>query len=191
MSVRSFYDICDHSKILPTRLLAKVDTLSDKYDLMQQDFRESRDPDERHAICVMAASTLYGDLVRSFERICRISLACERAEGRYPDSLYLKKDLNGGSPIKFPPVHLKVATKSQDMIWLEFKNETRGILVEVTEFARGGYYREIVLTEPLGLATIEEIFKKFRNINSLRPRRTEIDMGILPREKFEAPFMNW
>ncbi len=98
-------------------------------------------------------------------------------------------DLNGGSPIKFPPVHLKVA-KSQDMIWLEFKNETRGILVEVTEFARGGYYREIVLTEPLGLATIEEIFKKFRNINSLRPRRTEIDMGILSREKFEAPFMN-
>jgi hypothetical protein len=190
MSVRSFYDICDRSKILPTRLLAKVDTLSDKYDLMQQDFRESRDPDERHAICVMAASTLYGDLVRSFERICRISLACDRAEGRYPNSLNLKMDLNGGSPIKFPPVHLKVATKSQDMIWLEFKNETRGILVEVTEFARGGYYREIVLTEPLGLATIEEIFKKFRNINSLRPRRTEIDMGILPREKFEAPFMN-
>ena len=190
MSVRSFYDICDHSKIAPTRLLAKVDTLSDKYDLMQQDFRESRDPDERHAICVMAASTLYGDLVRSFERICRISLACERAEGRYPDSLYLKKNLNGGSPIKFPPVHLKVATKSQDMIWLEFKNETRGILVEVTEFSRGGYYREVVFTKPLGLATIEEIFKKMRNINSLRPRRTEVDLRILPREKFEAASFN-
>lgn len=186
MSVRSFYEICDHSRIAPTRLLAKVDTLSDKYDLMQRDFRESRDPDERHAICVLAASTLYGDIVRSFERVCRISLACDRAEGKYPDLLYLKKDLNGGSPMNFPPVHLKVATKSQDMIWLEFKNETRGILVEVTEFARGGYYREVVFTQPLGLATIEEIFKKFRNINSLRPRRTEVDMSILPREKFEA-----
>ncbi len=186
MSFRSFYDICDHSRIAPTRLLAKVDTLSNKYDLMQQDFRESRDPDERHAICVLAASTLYGDLVRSFERICRISLACDRAEGKYPDSLYLKKDLNGGSPMNFPPVHLKVATKSQDMIWLEFKNETRGILVEVTEFSRGGYYREVVFTKPLGLATIEEIFKKFRNINSLRPRRTEVDLSIIPRESFAA-----
>lgn len=186
MSVRSFYEICDHSRIAPTRLLAKVDTLSDKYDLMQQDFRESRDPDERHAICVLAASTLYGDIVRSFERVCRISLACDRAEGKYPDLLYLNKDLNGGSPMNFPPVRLRVATKSQDMIWLDFKNETRGILVEVTEFSRGGYYREVVFTKPLGLATIEEIFKKLRNINSLRPRRTEVDMSIIPRESFAA-----
>ncbi len=193
MSFRSFYDICDEAKIAPTRLLAKIDTLSDKYDLMQQDYRESRDPDERHAICVNAASTLYGDLVRSFERVCRISLACDRAEGGYPDSLFLKKDLNGGRPIEFPPVHLRAATKSQDMIWLAFKEETKGVIVEVTEISRNGYHRKIVLTEPLGLATIEQIFKKFRNINSRRPQKSEaqkVQEGVISRENFNAGFIH-
>jgi len=183
MSFRSFYDICDQSKIAPTRLIAKIEALTDKYDLMQQDYRESRDPDKRHAICVKAASTLYGDLGASFKRITRSTLDCHRALGGYPDLLRMKKDLNGGNPIDFPPARLQFSTESQDMIWIGFKEETRGIILEVSEFTRDGRQSEVVFTEPLGLAIIEEIYKKFRNINSRRPRETALDRRRIPIEQ--------
>jgi len=173
MSFRSFYDICDKAQIAPTRLIAKTEALSDKYDLMQQDYRESRDPDERHGICVLAASTLYRDLGASFKRITRSTLDCHRAQGGYPDLLPVKKDLNGGNPVDAPPARLRMSTESQDMIWIDFKEETKGVFVEVTEVSRDGSQRDVVFSEPLGLGVIERIFGKFRNINSRRPRKSE------------------
>jgi hypothetical protein len=183
MSVRSFYDICDRSRLAPTRLIAKTETLSDKYDLMQQDYRDSRDPDERHGICVLAASTLYRDLCASFKRINRSILDCHRALGGYPDLLRMAKDLNGGNPVAAPPARLRMSTESQDMIWIDFKEETVGIFVVVTEVSRDGRQREVVFSEPLGLGVGGRIFGKFRNINSRRPRKSEAQKL---QEEFEA-----
>ena len=43
MSFRSFYDICDKAQIAPTRLIAKTEALSDKYDQMPCRSSGSRD----------------------------------------------------------------------------------------------------------------------------------------------------
>lgn len=175
MSFRSFYDICDQARIAPTRLIAQVEAHSDKFDLMQLDYLESRDPVERHAICVLAASTLYRDLIASFERISRSLLDCHRGVGSHPDILFQRMDLNRGKPVETPPARIQMSTRSQDMIWVDFREETKGMIVEVIEFSRDHSVRVKGVSEPLGVRVIEKIYKRFRNINSRRPRKSEAE----------------
>lgn len=186
MSFRSFYDICDQAKIAPTRLIAKTEALSDKYDLMQQDYRESRNPDERHSICVLAGMSLYRDLITSFDRISKSLIDCHRTTGAYPDVLEALKDLNGGNPIDAPSASLRMSTKSQDMIWIALMEETKGIFVKVTVFSRNWSEKDLVLVEPLGLKVVETIYKLFRNFNSRRPQKSEAQK----REEWREVFNN-